>query len=178
MKVEFVDILDSQGNYTGRTCSKKEAHVKGYFHPTVHVWIYTRNREVLFQKRSVTKDTFPGRWDVSAAGHVHAGERIEDAALREVQEELGLILAPEDLVKTGVFKSECHHENKIIDREFHHTFLVLYRARHGDFILQEDEVEAIRFIPVNEVLETPFYSQLVPNEIKYYREIMDRIKQL
>ncbi|MEX0360286.1 MAG: hydrolase, partial [Allomuricauda sp.] len=49
---ELVDILDENGNLTGRTCLKSEAHLKGYFHPTVHVWFYTADGKVLFQKRA------------------------------------------------------------------------------------------------------------------------------
>ncbi|MEX0314176.1 MAG: hydrolase, partial [Allomuricauda sp.] len=69
---ELVDILDDNGNPTGRTCLKSEAHRKGLFHPTIHVWFYTSEGQILFQKRADNKDTFPSLWDVSVAGHIGA----------------------------------------------------------------------------------------------------------
>jgi isopentenyldiphosphate isomerase len=86
MEDEYLDILDESGEFTGRTCLKSVAHKIGYFHPTIHVWFYTTRAEVLLQKRGSEKLTFPNYWDVSVAGHVGAGEAIEEAAVREVLE--------------------------------------------------------------------------------------------
>ena len=87
---ELVDILDEHGNLTGQSCLKSEAHLKGLLHPTVHVWLYTKDGRVLIQQRGKNKDTHPLLWDVSVAGHVASGEGIPLAAVREVQEEVGL----------------------------------------------------------------------------------------
>ena len=84
---ELIDILDNNGNYTGKTCLKSEAHEYGYFHPTVHIWLYTSDKKILLQKRAATKKVFPGLWDISVAGHVATGEKIEIAAIREIKAE-------------------------------------------------------------------------------------------
>src|SRR5690606_35841177 len=120
---EYIDILDDQGNYTGEVVLKSEAHSKGLFHPTVHIWFYTVNSELLLQKRMVTKKTFPGLWDVSVAGHIGTGEDIHDSAMREVHEELGLNLKKKELIKTGVHKSVQRHSESLIYCEFHHIFI-------------------------------------------------------
>ncbi|MDG1384280.1 MAG: NUDIX domain-containing protein, partial [Flavobacteriaceae bacterium] len=87
---EYLDIWNSDGQPTGQSCLKNEAHQNGWFHPTVHIWFYTATPALLLQKRSLTKETFPGFWDVSVAGHVSAGESILEGAIREVKEEIGL----------------------------------------------------------------------------------------
>ena len=52
---ELVDILNSDGDYTGEQIMKSEAHKKGLYHPTVHIWFYTSDGKVLIQKRSSDK---------------------------------------------------------------------------------------------------------------------------
>ncbi len=62
---------------------------------TVHVWVWRltgSGLEVLLQKRSLTKAQKPGMLDISAAGHVDAGESSLDAAVRETKEEIGLAI--------------------------------------------------------------------------------------
>ena len=59
---ELVDILDAAGNYTGKIAMKSEAHRNGLFHPTVHVWFYTKNGQILIQQRAENKETHPLLW--------------------------------------------------------------------------------------------------------------------
>ena len=46
--------------------------------------------QIFLQKRSLTKQIQPGKWDTAVGGHVHSGENIESALKREAEEELGL----------------------------------------------------------------------------------------
>ena len=87
---ELIDILDDQGNLTGRNCLKSIAHIEGLNHATVHIWFYTPEGNILLQQRAATKKIYPLLWDVSVAGHVNAGESLLAAAIREVKEEIGL----------------------------------------------------------------------------------------
>ena len=54
------------------------------------VLVYNQENKIFLQRRSNAKQLFPGRWDLSATGHVQAGESREEAAIRELEEELGL----------------------------------------------------------------------------------------
>jgi 8-oxo-dGTP pyrophosphatase MutT (NUDIX family) len=54
----------------------------------VHIWLYDSQGNLVLQKRSESKDTFPGRWDVSVGGHVTSGDTVMETALKEVEEEL------------------------------------------------------------------------------------------
>ena len=56
---ELIDILDDQGNLTGRNCLKSVAHKKGLYHATVHIWFYTPDGNILLQQRSASKKIYP-----------------------------------------------------------------------------------------------------------------------
>ena len=80
---ELIDILDAEGNPTGRRCLKSVAHKNGYFHATVHLWLFTEHRKILLQKHSPNKKVFPNLWGISVAGHITAGERVLGGMLRQ-----------------------------------------------------------------------------------------------
>lgn len=178
---ELVDILDNTGNLTGQSAMKSEAHRKGLFHPTVHIWFYTGSGKVLLQQRGKHKDTHPLLWDVSVAGHVGAGEDIKSAAVREVKEEIGVSVNENDLEKIGVFKSVHQHSESLIDREFHHTFLCELKTPLASLKKQENEVEAVALIPLlqfsEEVWGMANPSKYVPHETSYYKEVIRNIKK-
>jgi isopentenyl-diphosphate delta-isomerase len=77
---ELIDIITPEGKPTGKTALKSEAHKNGWFHATAHIWLFTADKKILLQKRSMTKKVFPGLWDISVAGHVGAGETISKLA--------------------------------------------------------------------------------------------------
>ncbi len=62
----------------------------GKLHPVIHLHIINSKGEIYLQKRSMAKDTFPGKWDTSVGGHVDLGETIEQALFRETAEELNI----------------------------------------------------------------------------------------
>ena len=91
--MEYLDIVDENGLPTGRTVARDTAHSEGIRHRTAHVWIVRGDkarREVLLQKRSMEKESFPGLYDTSSAGHIPAGDEPLMSALRELKEELGI----------------------------------------------------------------------------------------
>ena len=59
--------------------------------------------QILLQKRSQNKDSFPGKFDTSSAGHIQAGDEPLESALRELKEELGISATPEQLHFAGTF---------------------------------------------------------------------------
>lgn len=92
--MELFDIVDENGRPTGRVVPREEAHRLGLRHRTSHVWVLRQKNgrlQVLLQKRSETKDSFPGCWDISSAGHIPAGSDFVRSALRELREELELV---------------------------------------------------------------------------------------
>ena len=74
--MEYLDIVDESGQPTGEIICREDAHASGVLHRTAHVWVVRpsgRGYDILLQKRSDTKESFPGMYDTSSAGHIPAG---------------------------------------------------------------------------------------------------------
>lgn len=173
---ERIDILNAEGAFTGKTAMKSEAHLKGWYHASVHVWVYTDQGEVLLQQRAFDKDTFPGYWDVSVAGHIGAGETALSSAQREVFEEIGLDLSPTDLKFQFQTYSEFRHGPEIMDREFHDVFLAKLKLPLSNLQKQESEVADIKLFSL-EVLLDPGKINMVPNDSAYYKRVYELISE-
>lgn len=111
--MEFFDIVDEKGIPTGETIERTQAHEKGVRHRTAHIWIVREQNgkaQLLLQKRSAEKDSFPGRFDTSSAGHIQAGDEPEESAIRELHEELGIQASKEELQFAGCFDIQYEKE--------------------------------------------------------------------
>lgn len=146
---ELLDVLTMDGLPTGHVKPRAAVHRDGDWHRCVFVWIVRRGRrgpELVLQRRAATKATWPGRYDASVAGHVRAGETLVEA-LREVEEELGVRVHPEDLVPQPPHAEEHAFEDGRVDREHHQVWLV-----HRDDALETyrpaaDEVSGLLAVP-------------------------------
>lgn len=144
---ERIDILDPSGEQTGRVAWKSEAHRLGLWHRCFHCWIVSPEMPfggpyLFVQRRAPGKETWPDRLDVTVAGHLGAGEETLEGGLREVEEELGLLVKPEELVLLGTRRVELQIPAGI-DREFHEVFLLVRSLHPEDLRLQEEEVAAV-----------------------------------
>jgi isopentenyldiphosphate isomerase len=142
---EKVDVLDEFGRPTGEVVWKSEAHRRGLFHRCFHCWIAGEDTDgayLLVQRRAADKDTWPGRLDVTAAGHLQSGEGTLAGGLREIEEELGLRVDPGRLVSLGTRRIEQEITDGC-DHEFHDVFLLLDGTPPWELRLQEGEVEAV-----------------------------------
>lgn len=86
---ELFDVVDENDRVIAQK-TRRYVHENNLVHRAVHILVFNRHRDCLLQKRSVWKDRHPGVWDSSAAGHVDAGESYDEAARRELREELGI----------------------------------------------------------------------------------------
>ena len=91
--MELYDVLDVQGNKTGKIGERGKPSVQGEYFRIVHVWLINSVNEFLISKRASVKKTDPNIWEPTR-GWVISGEDSIAAALREVKEELGLTLNP------------------------------------------------------------------------------------
>ena len=178
---EILDIVTENGVPTGKTELKSIVHKKGYFHHTAHIWLYTKQGEVLLQQRAASKAIHPLLWDVSVAGHIDAGETIKSGAVREIKEEIGLNINESDLQKIGVFKCFKSYPNGIIDNEFHNTFLAELKAPLSALKYQNNEVEALKLVALNtfKILlnASETNSHFVSTNKAYYLKIIKAIKK-
>lgn len=178
---EYIDILDEHGVCTGNTCTKDHAHRYGYFHASVHVWFYTSDGQLLIQKRASDKNTFPGLWDISVAGHVSAGESYEVAAYRECLEEIGVTIDPEKLLKIGVQKKQYQFSPTFTDSEFNHIYIYQLPVPFGELRMQEEEVEDLALISLEnfkkEITNKATFTKYVPHPIPYYMNVIKVVSE-
>jgi isopentenyl-diphosphate delta-isomerase type 1 len=88
---EILDVVDENDNVIAQK-TRGEIHAEGLMHRAVHILVFNSKGELFLQKRSMSKDEQPGKWDSSAAGHVDSGEAYLDCARREITEELGIVV--------------------------------------------------------------------------------------
>ncbi|MFC7439795.1 NUDIX hydrolase [Laceyella putida] len=120
---EWLAIFDEHGQKIG-VKSRTEVHKEGDWHETFHCWFVEAAPEgnyLYFQQRSYQKKEFPGKFDITAAGHILADEDRLWGGLRELQEELGLMLTERDLAYLGYVKEEFQ-DRHLIDKEFCHIY--------------------------------------------------------
>lgn len=152
--MEYLDIVDENGLPTGETTERNAAHEQGLRHRTSHVWILRRSEEkvqILLQKRSPNKDSYPGCYDISSAGHIPAGYGFEESALRELSEELGVTAAAKDLHMVGqraVREDHVFHGRPFHDRQVSRVFVLWHDA--SPFTLQKEEVESVMWMDFDE----------------------------
>lgn len=176
---EYIDILNDQGEKTGKTCLKSEAHKKGIFHASVHIWIFDKNKNVLIQKRAADKDTFPNFWDISVAGHISAGEKPLSAALREVEEEIGLIVTEEQLCFIGTVKIRTQHHTNLIDNELHYIYMCEVDFKISLLKIQKEEVSIIKKLPLKQLINSLDLGTInfVARSNEYYKFVFNAIQE-
>ena len=141
--MEILDIYDEHGNLTGRTAERSTFLSKGDYFLCAHVILENQDGLFLVQKRSDTKATRPGQWDITA-GAVDAGETSLDGALREAKEEIGLTLPREKM--RFLFRDRrrsCYHDVYYIKTDF----------ALSDCTMQESEVQALDLVTDRQLLE-------------------------
>ena len=142
--MELLDIVDENGKPTGETVERKTAHSEGIRHRTAHVWIVRKSdegAEVLLQKRAMNKDSFPGRYDTSSAGHIQAGDEPEESAIRELHEELGIKASVDDLQFVDTFVIQY-------EKEFYGKMF-----KDSEIALQKEELDGVEWFNLEYVYE-------------------------
>ena len=136
---------------TGRTALRSEVRRDGLWVSTVHVWLVNPSSStVLLQKRSEQKDTFPGRWDISAAGHVGCRTTAVQAARAELAEELGVEIPVDRLQLSFVVPAEMAAVGG--SNAYEHVYFLEWRGGDDNFALGAAEVTAVEWRPVEEVI--------------------------
>jgi isopentenyldiphosphate isomerase len=174
---ELLDILDESGRPTGEVLAKSEAHRRGLWHRCFHCWICGSDAAgpyLLLQRRAATKDTWPGYLDITAAGHLSAGEKTLDG-LREIEEELGLKVTPERLIPLGTIRIEQPLPTGS-DREFHEVFLLQDNTPPENLRLQKEEVESIYRLDLDDVESLYAKGETPAREYKHSKPTATRIR--
>ncbi len=171
--MEILDVVDENGMPTGDRIDRETAHREGIRHRTAHVWIMRRKEncdpgkkivegtncikyEILLQKRSPDKDSYPGCLDISSAGHIPAGDEVVDSAIREMKEELGITILPEQLHFCGKRKfsfQDVFHGKPFFDRQVSFVYIVWMDIEKDAMNLQKEEIEEVIWMDFEECIK-------------------------
>lgn len=147
MNNEYFDILDDNGNKTGKTKLRSKVHKDGDWHRSVHIWIINYNGDILLQRRCSTKDSHPNMLDISYAGHLTAGDTSLSGAIREVKEELNLDVKKEELKFIKTLKRPSKRTTIFINNEFSDMYILRTNKNTEEMKFQEEEISEIFFVP-------------------------------
>lgn len=142
--MEHVILVDAHDNETG-VMEKMEAHVKGVLHRAFSVLVFNTKGEMLIQKRAECKYHSAGLWTNTCCSHPRPGERIEEAARRRLQEEMGLDLFPE---RAYSFIYRVELDGGLIENELDHVLTATY---DGAPSMNPNEVQDWKYINLAEL---------------------------
>ena len=149
--MEYLDIYDEFGNFIG-TETRDKVHKDGLWHKTVHCWLYDKEGNVYFQIRKDRKTLY-----TTASGHVQAGETVEEAFTREIQEEIGISLLPQDTIflKMNPFTMDKVKSDGTLfkDRAFANIYLSEWKDSVSHFAFDEEELDGIAKVNAKETWE-------------------------
>lgn len=151
---ELFDVLDGTGLPTGAVKRRADVHRDGDWHRSFHCWVLLEGGprpSILYQRRGLHKDTWPGRLDVTVGGHYGHGETLVDV-VREVEEEIGVAVALDQLLPLGRRICVNEHEVGVRDREVQDVFLWRCPLPLESFRPQPVEVEALTMVAVEDAL--------------------------
>ena len=151
---EIVQIVDRDNQVTD-ALPRHLMRSRGLIHRASYILVFNPRQEVFVQKRTTTKDIYPGYWDVAAGGVVLASESYEQSASRELTEELGVSGIPLTPLFDHYFEDAT---NRVWGRVFRCT-------HEGPFTLQPEEVESGRFMSVPQILESCLREPFTPDGI-------------
>lgn len=160
MSSEIVTLINSADQVIGQA-PRSEMRDKGLMHRVTYIFVFNSKAQLLLQKRTETKDVFPGFYDAAAGGVLLAGESYEVSAERELQEELGVKGVPLEYQFDHYFDNG---HNRCWGRVF-------TCQCEGPFVLQESEVESAEFVGVERILDGHF-DPLTPDTLSVLARLM------
>lgn len=149
---EELDIYDANLRPQGRM-DRVQAHRTGQWHRTFHCWLVdTAARRIVFQYRGPNTDLYAGQLDVTAAGHLAAGETVEHG-VREVQEELGIEVRFEDLIFAGERTEAVDTDDGVRNREYQSVFFFPSTVELHQLRPDPAEVAGLAALPITGALD-------------------------
>src|SRR5258708_529058 len=125
---------------------------KGLWRRTAHVWIINDKKQILCQKRSLQKDSSPGMWETAVVGHISPGDNYFTGAVRELFEETGIEVSPNDL---NLFKIYKDHKFK----EYRGIFFYKWNGKLHEIKSEKEEVDEVKFVNLDTLKKYVLYQK-------------------
>ena len=155
---DLFELLNEDGTPTGITKKRDLVHRDGDLHGASHIFVTRLHQgriQVLLQKRSQDKDSFPGWLDTSSAGHLDPGETFDEGAQRELSEELGLTgMTPQFLFVQHQDYQAIFHGEAFHDREIDHVYMIDLDQPEEAFQIEACELQSVHWLDARDVLST------------------------
>jgi isopentenyldiphosphate isomerase len=158
---EIITIVDADNNVVG-SARRRVMRAKGLPHRASYILVFNSKGELFIQKRTMSKDIYPGYYDVATGGVVLADESYDLSAERELAEELGARNTP----LTSHFDFKHEDDNNIV---WGRLYTCIY---DGEIILQEEEVESGEFMSINQVLELSKNKPFTPDGLYVFKRYL------
>lgn len=157
--MENWDVYDQHRNKTGKIITRGSEMAPDEFHVVVHVCIFNKQGEMLIQQRQPFKDGWPNLWDVSCGGSAITGDTSQQAAARELFEELGI---------TYNFEAIRPQLTINFERGFDDYYTIEHEVNLSELVLQPEEVQAVKWASKDEIIQMmqegtfiPFYEHFI-----------------
>ena len=175
--MEYLDIVDENNNVTGKKEERQTIHENGLWHREVCIWIYHKQKGILLQKRAITKRNAPGKWEI-CAGHVLAGEEPINSAIREIQEEIGITVVPEQLDFITVDKLQKQYKDRQ-NNDFSYRYGLELDDKNEKFKLQKEEVSDVQYVTIEELEKIVMdkNDEYVFSKRSYMKEVLEYLKE-
>jgi 8-oxo-dGTP pyrophosphatase MutT (NUDIX family) len=161
---EIVAIVDEHNTVVGAV-PRREMRAKRLPHRSTYILVFNSRDELYIQKRTMTKDVFPGYYDTAAGGVILAGESYEQGAERELEEEMGIRGVPLTLLFDFYFEDE---HTRLWGRAFSCRY-------DGEVVLQAEEVESGAFASLADVLRRVETEPFTPDGLHVLRRYLDEL---
>ncbi|MCB9358411.1 NUDIX domain-containing protein [Candidatus Woesearchaeota archaeon] len=163
---EKVDLIDEDNNVIGET-TREEVIAKNLLHRAAIIVICNEKGEFFVQKRSNDKKLFPGYWGIGCGGSVSKGESFDEAAQREMMEELGIDAPP-------IFVKQVNYEGKKT-RYIANLYCIEY---DGEITFNDGEVQDGKFVREAELLRMIDEEDFLPDDVEVIVKNFDEIKDI
>lgn len=160
--MEIWDLVDEEGNITGKTIIKGEPIPKGYYHLGADVWIINSENKILIQKRSSKKRLEPNKWAMTG-GSTKKGETTIETIERETLEELGIKLNTNELKLITSYKT---------DTVWIYQYIIRQDIDLKEIAMQEDEVSEVKWVTYEEIENLFKNNQFMKNKWEFVRDII------
>lgn len=179
--MQELNIIDENDNIIGKD-TRENIHKNGLLHREIHVWIYNKNGEILFQRRAKTKDTYPDLLDASVGGHVEIGDDYLATAVKELEEETGIKAEAKDLIYITKMRRTGHDKSTgMINNTIKRVYAYEYNGDVKDLKLEEGMATSLEFWSIEKIknLSEEERKEFIPSVIdQEYVNVFNKIKDL